>query len=315
MTAVKVYPYFFSVGSFRFACGLLLLCLILLLFPASAPAEDPVLKENDWNYVDMSIDPSRGIPEDAAGRLALIRQRGVLRVATEPYFPPHEYIDSSRSGQDQYVGADMDLARLIAQRMGVELEIIPMAFSDVLPAVSNGECDLAIAALSYTPSRAASVELSRGYHYAGEDQGNGILVREAEISLFPDAQSMENRVLAAQRGSLQESLGADHVPLYLEFRRLPGMDDIYAALQSGSVDAAVVEIENTEAWLSAHPDSGLALLPGICYALSPEEDGNRVAARKGELQLTAFVNGVIEEVLASGQYEAWFDEHSRVSAE
>ncbi len=297
---------------FRFCRRVLLLCLLAVL-PAlpllSAGAEKPVLKENAWNYVEVSLDVSGGIPEDAEGRLALIRQRGVLRVATEPYFPPQEYIDESRSGQEQYQGADMDLARLIAQRMGVELEIIPMDFSDVLLSVVGSKCDLAIAALSYTPARAESVELSKGYHYADDLKGSSLLVREAEKDLFPDMKSLENKILAAQQGTLQESQAADNIQYYLEFRRFSTVDDIYAALQSGEADAAVVETENTRSWLEAHPDSGLCLLPNISFKPSTAEDGHRVAAKKGEIELIAFVNGVIDEVLSSGQYDTWMAEH------
>ncbi len=283
---------------------------VLFLLPGRGLGDTPVLAENAWNYVDASLDISLGIPEGVTGQLAVIRDRGVLRVATEPYYPPQEYIDPSLSGQDQYVGADMDLARLIAQRMGVTLEIVPMEFSEVLNAVADGSCDLAIAALSYTPSRAAFVELSKGYHYAEENQGSGILVRQAEQAQYPDLQSLESSVLAAQRGSLQESVAADHIQLYLEFRRLPTVQEIYDALISGEIDAAVIEMESTEIWLESHPDSGLVLLPDLRFTLAPEADGHRVAARKGEIMLTAFINGVIDEVLNSGQYEAWIDEHN-----
>lgn len=313
MNTVRKHMYHFSFRCNIFALCFVCLCCLTILpdVQADSRAEEIILKENAWNYVDVSLDASHGIPKNAEGRLALIRENGILRVATEPYFPPHEYIDDTLSGQDQYVGADMDLARLIARRMGVELEIVPMAFNEVLDAVASGDCDLAIAALSYTPSRAAAVEFSKGYHFAESGQGHGIIVRQAELDQFPDISSLKDKVLAAQRGSLQESLAVDHIQYYLEFRRLPSVDDIYTALKGGTADAAVVELENTEAWLKSNPDSGLAVLPDIRFTLAPEEDGDRIAARKGELQLIAFVNGVIDEVLSSGQYEAWFDEHSR----
>ena len=66
----------------------------------------------------------------------------------------------------------MQLAQLIADRMGVTLEIIPMDFTDVLPAVADGTCDLAISALSYTPARASQYGLSKGYYFSDDDAGN-----------------------------------------------------------------------------------------------------------------------------------------------
>ena len=192
-------------------CSLCLaLALGLFLFP-SVPAEgDPegelLYTENEWGFVEMSMDISGGIPENAEGVLARIRERGVLRVATEPYFPPQEFIDESKSGQDHFVGADMELARMIADRMGVTLVIVPLDFADVLPALADGRCDLAISALSYTPGRAAGYELSKGYHYAPEGAGSGLLIRAADVEKLVDLPSLEGKVLAAQSGSLQESL-------------------------------------------------------------------------------------------------------------
>ena len=86
---------------------------------SAADDEEQIYVENEWNFVDGSMNAMHGIPDDATGVLDRIRRKGVLRVATEPYYPPQEFIDPDMTGQDQYAGADMELARLIAARMGV----------------------------------------------------------------------------------------------------------------------------------------------------------------------------------------------------
>ena len=100
--------------------AVILLTVITLLccafYPAAAAEE--IYVENDRNYVDGSVDVTNGIPDNASGVLDRIRRSGVLKVATEPYFPPQEFIDPDKSGQEKYSGADMELARLIAARMG-----------------------------------------------------------------------------------------------------------------------------------------------------------------------------------------------------
>ena len=78
------------------------LAMILLL--GFSAAEEQAFVENEWNFVDGSMDVSHGIPETANGVLARIRERGVLRVATEMYFAPQEFIDPDLEGQDAYVG-------------------------------------------------------------------------------------------------------------------------------------------------------------------------------------------------------------------
>ena len=264
--------------------------------------------ENDWNFVDHSMDVSKGIPGDAVGVLESIRDTKKLRVATEPYFPPQEVIDPSKSGQEIYVGPDMELARLIAERMGVMLEIVPMDFSEVLSAVDEGDCDLAISALAFTPARAMMVELSKGYYFSSDDSGNGLLIRTADRDRYHDVEDFASAVIAAQSGSLQESLGAENIRNYKEFIRLNSVQDVYAALESGMADCAVVDVETAETYIEKDSDGTLMVLPDVRFHLEEQHKGERIAAQKGQIQLIYFVNGVIDEVLESGQYMEWYRE-------
>lgn len=297
-----------------------LVALALAALLAVAPALAESLEEDDanaqyienaWNFVDVSLDVSAGIPGDAAGVLADIREAGVLRVATEPYFPPQEFIDPDLSGQESYVGADMALARLIAQRMGVALQIVPMNFSEVLNAVTDGTCDLAISALSYTPGRAAQVTFSKGYYYAGTRAGSGLMIRAADSGRITGVSSLEGRNIAAQSGSLQEAQMYENVFLYREFRRMNSVEALYKALMDGTVDAAMVDTQTGQAYIEGNPRCGLMMVPGVRFTLEAQYEGDRIAARKGEGQLIAFVNGVIDEALASGQYMEWYEEATR----
>ena len=293
--------------------AVLALAALAALTPALAESlEDDGVEarylENAWNFVDASMDVSAGIPADARGALADIREAGVLRVATEPYFPPQEFIDPDLEGQDSYVGADMALARLIASRMGVALQIVPMDFSEVLPAVSEDSCDLAISALSYTPGRAAQITFSKGYYYAGTIAGSGLMIRAADSGRITGVDSLVGRNIAAQTGSLQEAQMYEHVFHYREFRRMGSVQALYNALMDGTIDAAMVDKATGIAYIESNPRCGLMMVPGVHFTLEEQFEGDRIAARKGEGELIAFVNGVIDEVLSSGQYMAWYEE-------
>lgn len=293
----------------------LLLAAMALPWAAARCEEAPQYVENQWNYVDGSMDVSNGIPEGAGGRLAKIRAAGKLTVATEPYFPPQEFIDESRSGQDQYVGSDMELARLIAQRMGVELEIVPLEFTDVMTQVAEGKYDLAISALSFTSGRAAVLEMSKGYYYTGEAASSGLIVREADAEKIRGVEDLASLDIVAQSGSLQETMAVENIPYYRQFSRPASVEDVYGALTSGDADAGVVDIESALVYIERHPDCGLAVVPDVYFSLQEQYQGDRIAARKGEIELIYFVNGVIDEVLESGQYDRWFDEYARYGAQ
>ena len=80
-------------------------------------------------------------PSSSAGqnRLEQIKQAGKIVFVTSPDYAPYEFIDLDKMGQgdDQYVGADIELAKYIAQELGVELEIHPMDFDSVLASKTN----------------------------------------------------------------------------------------------------------------------------------------------------------------------------------
>ena len=270
-------------------------------------AEEAYL-ENEWNFVDRSMDVSHGIPENAAGVLERIRRTGVLRVATEPYFPPQEFIDPDRIDQKQYVGADMELARLIAERMGVELQIVPMEFSRVLPALTDDLADLTISALSFTPSRAVLWTMSKGYYYTDSVANTVLIVREAEKDQFTNLAVLTDKTLIAQSSSLQEALAAEHIPHYREFRRVSAIQTVYDAVAQGRADAGAVDMENAQNYIRNNPEAGLALAENLVFVLEEQYLGDRIAAKKGEMQLIYFVNGVIDEVLENGTYMKWIEE-------
>lgn len=298
----------------RSATALACVLLALLLAVSAIAEEEPQYVENEWNYVDGSMDVSGGIPEGATGRLARIRSAGKLTVATAPSYPPQEFTDDTLSGQNRFVGADMELARLIAGRMGVDLEIVPLEFADVLTAVSEGRVDLGVSAISFTSARASVMEMSKGYYYTPELTSSGLIIREADAEAIRGVEDLAELDIVAQRGSLQETMAAESIALYRKFRRLPAAADVYDAVIAGEADAGIVDIGIARVYLESHPDCGLAIVPDVLFTLPTQYQGDRIVAKKGELELMYFVNGVIDEVLSSGQYESWFDDYSHYTA-
>ena len=289
------------------------LCLSLLIMPTLA--EETVFVENEWGFVDQSIDISHGIPDDASGVLDRIRRNGVLRVATEPYFAPQEFIDPEKEGQNQFVGADMKLAALIADRMGVRLEVIPMDFTDVLPALAEDKCDLTVSAIAFTPGRAGAYTLSKGYYFTESEASTTMMIREADKESITSLEDLSKKILAAQSTSLQESLAIRHVNQYAEFRRLSSVQDVYDAIKNGTADAGFVDMETAQNYIKNNPGSGLMLVSSVQFALEEQDLGDRICAKKGELQLICFVNGVIDEVIADGSYDRWIEEAQKRAAE
>ena len=300
---------------FRSAVSLFTAVALSFCALCAPAAAESYYVENEWNYVDGSMDVTGGIPEQVTGVLERIRRKGVLRVATEPYYAPQEFIDPYLSGQRQYVGADMELARLIAERMGVELEIVPMEFTQVLVALTENQCDLTISAVAFTPGRASNYAMSKGYYYSENTATAVFVIREEDAGKITSEADLRDKTIIAQANSLQEALVAKHVHSYLQFRRASSIQGVYEAVQKGRADAGIVDLETAQNYLRNNPGAGLVLAEDLRYNLEKEYLGCRVVGKKGELQLMYFVNGVIDEVLADGLYQKWLEEAQVRAAE
>ncbi|CXH07151.1 amino acid ABC transporter periplasmic amino acid-binding protein [Streptococcus pneumoniae] len=69
-------------------------------------------------------------------------------------------------GKNQIVGSDIELAKAIATELGVELELSPMSFDNVLASVQSGKADLAISGVSKTDERSKVFDFSTPYYTA-----------------------------------------------------------------------------------------------------------------------------------------------------
>ena len=111
-----------------------------------------------------------------ADRLDDIKAAGKIVIATSPDWPPYEYLeDVDGDGEDDIVGTDVLMMQWIAEQLGVELEIQPLAFDTCLAAVGRGEVDLMIAGLTYDEERTNAMDLTGIYWNEGDQ---GLLVRK-----------------------------------------------------------------------------------------------------------------------------------------
>ena len=112
-------------------------------------------------------------------------------VAMSPDFAPMEFVDLSRTGDDQYVGYDVLLAKYIANHLGKKLVIKPMSFDAVMTAVQTGNADMGISGFSWTAERAENYFITDWYE-AGENETEQVVITTAENEgKLTDAASFE----------------------------------------------------------------------------------------------------------------------------
>ena len=190
---------------------------------------------------------------EPANALEKIKADGVLTVALSPDFSPMEFVDSSKTGQDQYVGFDITLAKYIAENLGVELAIEPMGFDASQTAVYTGSVPMSISGYSWTEDRAQNYELS-DYYYAGENETRqALLIKKENADKYTSPEDLAGQDVGAQNASLQMQLVTEQLtganPIAIGDITVGVME-----LKSGNIEALAVAYGNAEMIVDANPD-------------------------------------------------------------
>lgn len=240
-----------------------------------------------------------------------IKAQGYIELCTEPYFAPFEFVDPSKTGDDQYVGVDIEIAKYIAEKIGVELRIVPLDFTAVLAGIADGKYDIAISAIAYSPSRAEAMRLSNVYK--PNSGGYGFLTRTEDVDKYSSVEDLKDAVVITQSGSVQESLYNQNVKACKEFKLVANMTDGYLAVAEGKADVCICSTESAQ--LYAEANGGLAI-PDFRFEVDPNMNGTVVAMPlKGSESLLEVVNEAIAELNAQGKIDQWNEEYTAYAAE
>lgn len=233
-------------------------------------------------------------------------KKETLKVATSPDFAPMEFVDSSKKGQDSYVGFDITLAKYIADAMGKEIEIVPMSFDACKVAVEVGTVDMAISGFSWTEDRAKNYNMS-DYYYAGDNETEQTIVTAKENEgKFTSAADFSGKKVAAQTGSLQLDLCKEQLPADCEIVEIGDLNTAFLQLKNGDFDAIAVAVGQAKVFISNNEDS--VALAGFNFEVDPKSVGNVVLMQKGADELTAKVNEILAKAYSEGLYEQWYNE-------
>ena len=260
---------------------------------ASSPAAGPV---------------SDAVPTEASaasnGVLDEIKASGELHITLSPDFAPMEFIDSSKDGQEQYVGLDVFLAKYIADYIGVKLVIEPMSFDACQTAVYTASVPMSVSGYVWTEERAESYEIS-DYYYDGDNKIEPvILIRTADAEKYTSSEDFNGVDVGAQNASLQMQLVTSQLP----DANPVAVGDVGTGvleLQNGSIEALAVAKGNAEIIMDANPD--LVLCPWE-FTITEETEAFVILITKGETALLNVVNEALAKAYSEGMYGAWHDE-------
>lgn len=228
--------------------------------------------------------------------LEQIKKNKKLVVATSPDYPPFEFM-VSEGGKSKIVGADIDLAQKIADKLGVELELKAMDFDALLPALQAGKVDMVITGMTPNEKRKKAVDFSDIY-FKGE---NAVIVNAKDAGKFTSEDQLKKAKLGVQKGSTQETYVKDNLNV-TNYKALVAVPDLIADMKNGNIDAVV--LNSKVAGINVTKYDGIKVVENLKLTSGGDEEAMAVAIKKGDnADLIKLTNEVIKELQDSGEYD------------
>ena len=225
----------------------------------------------------------------------------VLRVAMECGYAPYNWTQTTDANgavpiadsNDYAYGYDVMMAKLIAETLVYDLEIVKLDWDSLVPAVLSCTVDGVIAGQSITSERLQMVDFTKPYYYAS------IICLVNEGSEYEDAQGVQDlagAVCTSQLGTIWYDVCLPQIP---DADILPAQESAPAmlvALNSGRVDLVCTDMPTGQAALVAYPGMRLLDFAGSDddFQVSEEEINIGISVRKGNTELLDAINGVLD---------------------
>ena len=215
---------------------------------------------------------------------------GVLTMGTNATFPPYEYKDG-----DDVVGIDAEIAQALADKLGLQLEIVDMDLDSLVASVQSGKIDMSLAGMTVTEERKQNVDFTDSY-------ATGVqVIIVKEDSDIASADDLEGKLIGVQQGTTghlycSDDFGEDNVIPYAN-----GATAVQALLQ-GKVDCVVIDQEPAKAFVEAN--EGLKILE---TAYTTEDYA--AAVSKDNPALTAALNSALQELKDDGTIQGILDKY------
>jgi ABC-type amino acid transport substrate-binding protein len=241
-----------------------------------------------------------GTSEKSAEKQSGGEEKKVLKMGTSADYAPFEYIDTAKG--DEIIGFDIDLAKMIAEELGYEFEIVDMDFTGLIPALQSGKVDFVLAGMTPTEDRKKNVDFSDVYYVAK----NMIVTKKG--SDIKTVEDLKGKTVGVQTGSIQEGEAKDlakTIEMKIESRnRIP---ELIQEINAGRFDAAIIEDTVAKGYIK----NSNGKLEGNTIPTNEEEAGSAIAFPKGSKLRDEF-NKVLQEKMKNGEVDKlikkWFDQ-------
>ena len=284
-------------NNLRRTLSLLLALVMLVALGAFASAEDSTAAEE--TAVTLT-------DEDVA---SLSYLNGQLRVGMECAYAPNNWQESEASDTNVPIenvpgayaeGYDVQIARIIADQLGLELVVVKMDWDGLIEALNQGQIDAIIAGMADTESRKEAINFTSPYH----ETVYALMVNAG--TPYEDATSLADFNGASVLGQKDTALDwtIDQIEGVNHLTAVASVPDMIARLQQGTCDAIVINLENAPGYLAANPDFVVISFPEG-EGLDPGFKGACVGLRKSDDALLSLADAVLATIDQEQRDELW----------
>lgn len=235
------------------------------------------------------------LPATAADLLATAKARGTLRVAMEGTYPPFNFKDPKTG---ELAGYDVDVAKLVAARLGLKPEFVTTEWSAILAGLAAGKYDVIVSQVGINPKRQETFDFSQPYTYSGPQ----LIVRKNETASYKSLNDLKGKKVGVGQGSVYEQQAKAVAGITV--RSYPAAPENLQDLAVGRIDAALNDSLMVAYLLK---NSKLPIQPGARVG-NPERMG--ITFQKGNPQFKAAVDKALADAGADGSLkkvsEKWF---------
>lgn len=238
----------------------------------------------------LSVAVATVIIISALGGCSGSEKKDVLVMATEATFPPYEYMDGNN-----IVGVDVDIAKAIAEELGMELKVENMYFDAVIPAVKSGKADFGAAGMSVTEERMKEVDFTVEY---GTSMQVILTTQSSGIAAEAD---LNGKNVGVQLGTVADLVLTDDYP-DVNLVRAKKYTDLAMELSTGKIDAIV--LDSLPANQMAANNDGFVVIAEPLFT-----DVYAICVAKGNDELREKINTVLEKLMAEGKIAEFTNNH------
>ena len=232
-----------------------------------------------------------------------IQNKGKLVLGTSGDYPPFEF-HKMVDGKDEIVGFDIEIAKYIADELGVELEIKDMDFDKLLGGLSTGMLDIVIAGMNPDSKREKEANFTDIYYEANF----AVLVNKEDDFKINTLEDLEGKSVGVQIGTTQEKIAQTQIK-DADIKSLSTNPDIVMNLKTKKIDCAIMELPVAESFANANDN--LMVVDNLI--IDSESGGVAIAVKKGNDELTVKLNEILADIKSKGLLDKWLIEADELS--